>query len=273
MPHDQRSLISASVGIAAPGGSSPRSICATVEADKVRGTFIDPNAGRMLFGTYAEQRLRTVRLDGSTRETVEYRVRKHLLPFFGQRQLGAIKPGTIREWDRSMEGRLALSTRSVVFAHLRTILNAAVDDQKIAKSSSPNRRRRRSCRGRSSRSRWSGPGSCSACPRATGNARCRSRRRWPGVSRCAVRRTGRSPSPCCSPPHGATPSAGTPSTDPGATGTHAPRHHYAAVLLDAGDSIKGALGVPPGRRCSLAAAGTSLRTVRSEACRTRAPAR
>lgn len=107
---------------------------ATVEADKVRGNFIDPNAGRLLFGTYAEQWLRTARLDESTRETVEYRVRKHLLPFLGQRQLGAIKPGTIREWDRSMEGKLALSTRSVVFAHLRTILNAAVDDQKIAKN-------------------------------------------------------------------------------------------------------------------------------------------
>ncbi|MEV0570584.1 site-specific integrase [Dactylosporangium sp. NPDC050588] len=106
----------------------------TVEADKVRGTFIDPNAGRMLFGTYAEHWLRTARMDDSTRETVEYRVRKHLLPFFGHRQLAAIKPGTVREWDRSMEGKLAVSTRSVVFAHLRTILNAAVDDQKIAKN-------------------------------------------------------------------------------------------------------------------------------------------
>ncbi|GAA1537843.1 hypothetical protein GCM10009827_065900 [Dactylosporangium maewongense] len=68
------------------------------------------------------------------RETVEYKVRKHLLPFFGGQQLGAIKPGTVREWDRSMEGTIGPGTRSVTFAHLRTILNAAVDDQKIAKN-------------------------------------------------------------------------------------------------------------------------------------------
>ncbi len=106
----------------------------SVESDKLRGAYVDPAAGRILFGTYAETWLRTRVLDESARESAEYRVRKHLLPFFGNRQLAAIKPGHIREWDHSLAAELAPATRSVVFAHLRTILAAAVDDERIVKN-------------------------------------------------------------------------------------------------------------------------------------------
>lgn len=106
----------------------------SVESDKLRGSYIDPAAGRVTFAEYAEHWLRTRAFDESTRESAEIRVRKHLIPFFGSRQLSAIKPGHIREWDSSMVGKLAPGTRSVVFAHLRSILAAAVDDERIAKN-------------------------------------------------------------------------------------------------------------------------------------------
>lgn len=106
----------------------------STESDKLRGTYVDPLAGRMTFVEYAEAWLRTRSFDESTRESTEYRVRKHLLPFFGSRQLASIKPGHIREWDSGMVGKLAPATRAVVFAHLRTILGAAVDDERIAKN-------------------------------------------------------------------------------------------------------------------------------------------
>jgi integrase len=106
----------------------------SVESDKLRGSYIDPAAGRMLFREYAETWLRTRTFDESTREATEYKVRKHLYPYFGDRQLASIKPGDVREWDRSMVGVIAVATRSVVFAHLRSILGAAVDDERIAKN-------------------------------------------------------------------------------------------------------------------------------------------
>lgn len=106
----------------------------SVESDKLRGTYIDPAAGRITFAEYAENWLRTRVFDESTRESTELRVRKHLLPFFGNCQLSAIKPGHIREWERSMVSKLSPATRSVVFAHLRAILSAAVDDERIAKN-------------------------------------------------------------------------------------------------------------------------------------------
>jgi hypothetical protein len=86
-----------------------------VESDKQRGSYIDPAAGRMLFGEFAEAWLRTHSFDESSRESTEIRVRKHLIPFFGKRQLGAIPPSAIREWDSKLVGVLAPATRSVAF--------------------------------------------------------------------------------------------------------------------------------------------------------------
>ncbi|MGY3515241.1 tyrosine-type recombinase/integrase [Micromonospora sp. PTRAS2] len=106
----------------------------STETDKLRGSYVDPVAGRMTFAEYAERWLRTRSVDESTRESTELRVRVHLLPFFGSRQLASIKPGHIREWDASMAGKLAPATRAVVFASLHAILGAAVDDERIAKN-------------------------------------------------------------------------------------------------------------------------------------------
>jgi integrase len=106
----------------------------TIEADKQRGTYVDPVAGRKAFDEYAESWLRTHQLDESSRESTEYRVRKHIIPFFGKRALSGISPSLVKEWDTSMVGVLAVTTRSTAFAHLSAILTAAVDDGLIAKN-------------------------------------------------------------------------------------------------------------------------------------------
>ncbi|GAA1588100.1 hypothetical protein [Actinoplanes couchii] len=56
------------------------------------------------------------------------------MPAFGDSQLTTIKPREIREWDRNMVGTLGDGTRAVVFAHLKSIIHAAVDDEKIDKN-------------------------------------------------------------------------------------------------------------------------------------------
>lgn len=106
----------------------------SVGSDILRGSYVDPAAGRMTFGEYAEQWLRTRSFDESTRESAEYRIRKHVLPFFGSRPLASIKPGDVREWDHSLVGKLAVATRSVAFAYLRMVFSAAVDDERIVKN-------------------------------------------------------------------------------------------------------------------------------------------
>lgn len=82
----------------------------------------------------AETWLRTDRFDESSRELAEIRVRKHVIPYFGHLPMAAIKPGTVMEWDASLAGQLASSTRSVAFSFLSAIFTAAVDDGIIQKN-------------------------------------------------------------------------------------------------------------------------------------------
>jgi hypothetical protein len=65
----------------------------SVEADKLRGAYVDPQAGRIAFAVYAERWLKDRSFDESTRETTEYKVRKHLIR----------SSGTAR-WRRSSRG-------------------------------------------------------------------------------------------------------------------------------------------------------------------------
>ena len=73
------------------------------------------------FGFLLERWLRTHVIDESSRESAEFRIRRHVLPYFGDRALASIKPSDIREWDQALADKLAVSTRSTTFAHLRTI--------------------------------------------------------------------------------------------------------------------------------------------------------
>jgi integrase len=99
-----------------------------VESTKRRGSYVDPAAGRVTFREYAEQWLRHATMDESTRETFGSRLRNHLVPFFGNRQLLSIKPAHMREWNKKLGERYAVDTRAVSFAVLHAILAAAVDD-------------------------------------------------------------------------------------------------------------------------------------------------
>lgn len=109
---------------------------ATVEADKLRGTYIDARAGKELFGDYAARWLADWTGDPVTRENMGGRLRRHVKPYTLHRTpLGKVKPGTIQGWLRSLDGTsLAESTKAVVYAHVSAILNAAVEDELIAKN-------------------------------------------------------------------------------------------------------------------------------------------
>ncbi|WP_027344834.1 tyrosine-type recombinase/integrase [Hamadaea tsunoensis] len=106
----------------------------SIEGDKLRGTYVDPVAGRVKFSAYAENWLKTHVVDESSRETMESRLRRHILPYFGRRSLNTIKPSDIRAWDAALALTLADNTRSAIFAHLNSILAAGVDDELLSKN-------------------------------------------------------------------------------------------------------------------------------------------
>lgn len=67
----------------------------TVEADKSRGLYVDPSAGRLTFEAYATEWLAVQTFDHSTHDAAELRLRLHVFPVLGSIQLKLIKPQTI----------------------------------------------------------------------------------------------------------------------------------------------------------------------------------
>jgi integrase len=104
----------------------------TVEADKLRGTYLDADAGRVTFKAYATQWLEAQTFDRSSYEATELRLRLHVFPVLGSMQLRQIKPSTIQALLRGFT--MADTYRRVIFANVSAVLAAAVDDELIAKN-------------------------------------------------------------------------------------------------------------------------------------------
>ncbi|GIH14695.1 tyrosine-type recombinase/integrase [Rugosimonospora africana] len=104
----------------------------SVQADLLKGTYIDPDAGRLTLKSYADEYFAAATCDESTRERLERQFRLHVFPTLGGLALAAIQPATGRAWQhRLQESGLAASYRRNLFNDLSMVLNAAVDDRKI----------------------------------------------------------------------------------------------------------------------------------------------
>lgn len=109
------------------------SYLATIEADLLRGQYVDPRAGKVLFSTWAEQWLQRA---GKRRNTVvrDRQAIAHFLPQLGPRPLGTITPmlvqGAVDERARSA----APATVARDYSALRAVFNAAVDADLIGRT-------------------------------------------------------------------------------------------------------------------------------------------
>ncbi|MFE7665993.1 tyrosine-type recombinase/integrase [Streptomyces celluloflavus] len=105
---------------------------AQIEADMLRGQFIDPRAGRVTVKQHAERWLASLTMDPGTYVDTERRIRLHVVPHLGRHTLGSLRPTHIREWLRALQDQgLAPAYQKVIFANLCTMLTAAVDDRII----------------------------------------------------------------------------------------------------------------------------------------------
>ena len=102
-----------------------------VEADLLRGEYIDPTAGKVTFKTFATEYLDAQTNDST--ELVRSRLRLHVYPVLGGKRMNQIRPSTIQARLRSTS-HLAENYRRVIFEHVSTVLSAAVDDEVIRKN-------------------------------------------------------------------------------------------------------------------------------------------
>ncbi|MEX5632136.1 tyrosine-type recombinase/integrase [Parafrankia sp. FMc2] len=101
----------------------------TVEADKLRGTYVDPDKGKELFRARAEAWQRDqVQHAPSTAETVASDLKNHIISTFGDRPIGKIRRSAVQSWVTERSAVLAPRTMHRVYGYLATIFRSAVAD-------------------------------------------------------------------------------------------------------------------------------------------------
>lgn len=101
-------------------------------AQIVTGTYVDPNAGRITFGEYAEEwRDRQVHRP-STASDYEVQLRLHAYPRLGSTRLNELQPGQVQAWVKGLSTTLAPATVRKIHGIVAGILNDAVKDRRIA---------------------------------------------------------------------------------------------------------------------------------------------
>ncbi len=105
----------------------------TKEADRLRGTYIDDRRGRVPFREYAEKQWlpSQVHLRANTVDTYASHLHAHLIPAVGERRIGSLTRADMKAVVAKLNGSLAPATVHTVFAVLRIIMQAAVDDGDI----------------------------------------------------------------------------------------------------------------------------------------------
>jgi integrase len=101
-----------------------------VGADLIKGVHLDPKAGRISVRRYADERWlpSQVHLRSNSADLYRSHLRTHILPLLGDRQLGALRRTDMKAVVAALAAKLAPSTVATVYAVLRAMMAAAVDD-------------------------------------------------------------------------------------------------------------------------------------------------
>jgi integrase len=100
----------------------------TMEADVERGEYIDPKAGKVLFGDLGRRSLRLRKVGAGTAQRYESAFRLHIEPVFGHRQVSSIKPSEVLEWMLDLAERRGHGTQAITYIIVAGIFDLAVAD-------------------------------------------------------------------------------------------------------------------------------------------------
>jgi integrase len=107
----------------------------SIEADMLKGAYIDPRGGRTTLAAWSREWLDGDRAKrATTRARDETVLRTHFLPTLGRRPLGAITPLDVRRAVEAMSERLAPATVRTNLGVLAAALNAAVEADLLGRS-------------------------------------------------------------------------------------------------------------------------------------------
>lgn len=109
---------------------------ATELADRARGTWLDPQAGRMTFAQWAEEWLRVsaVRWKTRTASKHELAMRAHWLPALGNETLESLTPRVVQSAVSEVARSHSPSSVQTYYGTLRACLSDAVDNDLLGRS-------------------------------------------------------------------------------------------------------------------------------------------
>jgi hypothetical protein len=112
-----------------------RALRNTVEADKLRGEFVDPRGSRITLEAYALRRLdQRTSLRPRTSQLYRFLLRRYTLPRLGHVELGRLTPGAIRAWHADIARTVSPNGAAKSYRLLRTILGTAVEDELLIRN-------------------------------------------------------------------------------------------------------------------------------------------
>lgn len=108
-----------------------------MDADVLRGNYIDPRSGEILLSTYAWRVMEgRLNIRPATRSRDESHLRNHIEPTFGKKPIASIQKPAVKAWVRMLSEEKGLAPRTVreCYRILGSILREAVDDRLISES-------------------------------------------------------------------------------------------------------------------------------------------
>jgi len=112
-----------------------RDFLKTVDADVLRGAYVDPRSGRITFEAWAREWFATtVNLRPGSRARYGEILDCVLIPAFGGMQLGQIGPLEIRKWLAAMTAELPTSAVRRNYVEMRMVMKAAVEADLVIKT-------------------------------------------------------------------------------------------------------------------------------------------
>lgn len=107
---------------------------ASMETDRNRGDYLDPDAGKVLFNDLAKRWFKSLMVDPATEIHYESVYRLHVSPILGRRMVKAIKPSDIAALIRNVHDALSASIAATALLVIRGVLEIAEADGSIKKN-------------------------------------------------------------------------------------------------------------------------------------------
>ena len=99
-----------------------------MESDLERGEYIDPDSGKVLFGSIASRWLELRQVGASTRRHYESAYRLYVAPAFANRQVKSVRPSEVLAWLQELAASYSTSTQETAYMVLAGALDLAVAD-------------------------------------------------------------------------------------------------------------------------------------------------